>query len=438
VRNISIMPDILRPIWENFKTTSIYGRGSEFLTVYQERSSKDNSTKDDLEQMYVDFTNDVMRFYHTGLWRNESLDDVHVSLDAVPGQPVPVSSYTTRFGELRYDATLEEMRALPDQVWAAAGANGVMRAADDTLNIAVAGERAASPTAQTAYQRASPDARALWDEMTRRIGLEYWPTVQAFSGMSNAVKNKNGSMVLGILTGRMKYSVSRGKFLTRTQFLSEAKARDYFAANAFPWARSAAAVVSRMHTDTQARRQLARARGESPVYRHRDEADFSANDILFEMMDRMVAHSENVWDWTAGMIGLKRPKVQSVTLPEHCALPQLHHHSRQPVAFVEPYDGRLHVHRRNEHVRRRLLCHRHARVRDDAADASQRRQRHWRPGVVRFRLRRVDDRRRLCQCRGIPAPARQPHTKQFVLRDGDLRPVLDLRRCVRDDRVSGI
>ena len=197
-------PDFFQPLWRNVKATSVWRRGAEFVAHYRMRAAA-GAEPDELEELAAEFANDLLRFQRTRRWRNESFPEEEGEMgDEIA--PSMRSSYVSANGKRRYrEMSAAQFKDIPDRFWQRAAELGVL-SAPENATLAV-----------------PEDARAVWEMLTERAQVQYWPRVQGFAGIMRALRMRDGRHVIGILTGRTKYVISRQEFVSARAFERERK-----------------------------------------------------------------------------------------------------------------------------------------------------------------------------------------------------------------------
>ena len=211
------MPGFVYPVWESIKKTQVFGRTSEFYESYRVKLRAYDSEPEDsalrplieaeLNRTYIDFVNDILSFYRTRKWRNETLLLNHTGEDEIGGA---VAQYVGAGGKVYQDATLESLHALPDRMWKKMEELRIVEPSD--------------PVADRMSLRVNVTAKTIetWNAVNDATHLEFRPWFQAIAGTIHALRRRDGLAVMKMLRGRTKYIASRAEFVTPAKFAAEA------------------------------------------------------------------------------------------------------------------------------------------------------------------------------------------------------------------------
>lgn len=202
--HVNLVPEFLQTVYDQVKTTRIYGRTVEFYDTYRVRLGtgidlpKDVQTE--LDDIYTDYANDIISFYHRRKFRNET----DISEDEL--SEGKFFSTTTR--KVRSYMTATSMRSTRAHL-----INKM-----EQLHILE------SEGGENVQLHAKIDAETMqrWKVINDALHLEYRPWFQSMAGVVRALRTRDGSNLAGMLSGSTKYVTSRSEFVPSARFRREA------------------------------------------------------------------------------------------------------------------------------------------------------------------------------------------------------------------------
>ena len=232
VTNWQVNQDIVQPLWQSFKQTGLFHRTVEFydghramrtdLGLEPTGSPRALVLKQRMDDLYVDYANDVLSLYRTRKWRNdttapsflppanngnetETESESESSADEIART---TTQYLGNDGVTVYtDASAASMRALP----------GIMRAKMEYLHILEPPARGGVTDAEL-HAHLSPATRQTWAVLNGATHLEYQPWFQKTAGVVRALRRRDVPTAVRVLRGRAAYHASRDQFVTPKVF----------------------------------------------------------------------------------------------------------------------------------------------------------------------------------------------------------------------------
>ena len=271
-----LMPNFVYPLMDNIRSLPVYHRTEEFYQEYKAVLSvrddaflrdpeADTSALDaQLDQLYVEWANDILARHRTGGWHNETtlttptdaeapvIHYAEPQYDKATGQllAAPMNArmspsmvryanlrrlapqYLGRDGKVYRDVTVESLREGPNRLWArleelrlveaatnrrAAGLWG-MDYSETSLGNTNATVRAHALGGKRGAFAMSDKGREVWDAINDATQLGWWGPVARVAGVVRALRARDGAKLGKLLGGKLQYRMDTDEFVRPTDF----------------------------------------------------------------------------------------------------------------------------------------------------------------------------------------------------------------------------
>lgn len=210
----------IQPFWKSLQTTRVFRRTHEFYNKYRTQmheldaepsgSPRAVALKQQMDDVYVAYANDVLSLWRTRKWRNETtLLPAPTAGEGEDEAPLPqgVSRYVGLDGVTYTDATADGMRELPGKLWSKM----------EELHITEP-KKPGSKGTDELHAQISPQSREAWAVINGATHIEFQPWFQSTAGVIRALRRRDIPTASKVLRGKTKYIASTNEFVSRRVF----------------------------------------------------------------------------------------------------------------------------------------------------------------------------------------------------------------------------